>query len=908
MHNKYYILFILSFFAISNLAYAHSEHDKTRFVDSKGKDTGRCDNVLRPCKTIAYAVQQANKGDKILVASGEYQISSSDELFYLKSALVPVLGGYNRFDHFQSQSPDTNLTTLTNIPVEMAPELRKQGFSVIADGKAISDNKALKEKLSNYYSLNQQQAALSCQNGKADDFDCENIDLLSHVPLANFSSQPGSANDIWGHVDLNNGKEYALIGLQNGIAVFDVTNPNEPIEVGTVSGKNSGWRDIKIYQYYDDTFKIWRAYAYATVDRSIDYVTIIDLNNLPRTVSLANKSQVVSTAHNIYISNVDHTLNIALPDMTPTLQLVGANTFSGAFHSYSLQNPQDITLISQQSVGQGYSHDGATIVIDDERKNADCNNNGQRCTVFIDFNEKEMKLWNISNAGNIEQLGTGTYNDVSSSNQYVHSGWGSEDKQYIFLHDEFDEKNGGLNSTVRVFSIADLNNPQHVGQWTGTTRAIDHNGYTRGNRYYMSNYEHGLTVLDITNPLLPRTIGSFDTYTPSNNANYNGAWGAYPFLPSGNILISDINSGLYILKDNTLASENGTLSFPNKAITAPQGKNVMIEVQRISNSVGEVSIDYEMIPGSAKEIEDYTATKGTLTWASNDNTNKVITIPIAEDSTGNELEESFFIRLYNPQGGATLSSPSYLTVNIEGQPNTGIIGFTQSSITVPENSQSVDISVNRRGSTMGTSTVNYQIESVSAMLDEDVMQSNGTLTWQDGESDRKTITLNIIDDEITEESETFTLTLEAVDDSRLNAINQMTITISDDDSNTAPIITAIEDFQANTSQTVSLSANVTDAESDPLTYLWQQTSGNAVELSSTDELATSFIAPSTAGEVTFSLTVTDSKLATATEFVTVTVIAPPVVSKTGSSSSGGGSFYHFLLFVCFIAGVRKLTK
>ena len=104
----------------SHASIAHSEHDKARFVAETGKDTGKCDQVLRPCKSIAYAVQQANKGDKILVSAGEYTINSSEELFYLKSALVPILGGYNRFDHFQSQSPASNPTELKNIPLDMA--------------------------------------------------------------------------------------------------------------------------------------------------------------------------------------------------------------------------------------------------------------------------------------------------------------------------------------------------------------------------------------------------------------------------------------------------------------------------------------------------------------------------------------------------------------------------------------------------------------------------------------------------------------------------------------------------------------------------------------------------------------------------------------------------------------------
>ena len=208
-----------------------------------------------------------------------------------------------------------------------------------------------------------------------------------------------------------------------------------------------------------------------------------------------------------------------------------------------------------------------------------------------------MKLWNITDASATTLLGTGEYNDVSKSNQYVHSGWGTEDKQHIFLHDEFDEKDGGLNSTVRIFSIADLNNPTQVGQWTGPTRAIDHNGFVRGNRYYMSNYERGLTVLDITDPANPVTIGFFDTYTPSNNPGFNGAWGTYPFLPSGNILVSDIGSGLYILKDRTQESSQGKITFSDNAINANQGETLTVNVQRSNASAPDqaISVAYQLL-------------------------------------------------------------------------------------------------------------------------------------------------------------------------------------------------------------------------------------------------------------------------------------------------------------------------
>ena len=89
--NKLLKLSVLVALAVgSSQLQAHSEHDKARFVATNGADDGSCDNVLRPCRSIAYAVSQANKGDRILVSSGEYKIESSEELFFLKSQLVPV--------------------------------------------------------------------------------------------------------------------------------------------------------------------------------------------------------------------------------------------------------------------------------------------------------------------------------------------------------------------------------------------------------------------------------------------------------------------------------------------------------------------------------------------------------------------------------------------------------------------------------------------------------------------------------------------------------------------------------------------------------------------------------------------------------------------------------------------------
>ena len=156
-----------------------------------------------------------------------------------------------------------------------------------------------------------------------------------------------------------------------------------------------------------------------------------------------------------------------------------------------------------------------------------------------------MDIWDISDALNPVRLSKTSYVNAD----YVHSGWWSEDQLFLFVQDETDERDRGLLTTLRIFSISDLTAPTLVGTWSGPTTAIDHNGFVRGNRYYMSNYARGLTILDITNPANPAAVGGFDTYPASDTVGFPGAWGTYPYLPSGALLISDIDSGLYIVEE-----------------------------------------------------------------------------------------------------------------------------------------------------------------------------------------------------------------------------------------------------------------------------------------------------------------------------------------------------------------------
>ena len=546
-------LFVTAFLSIPiSPAQAHSGAHPIRYVSATGKDEGSCSSTIHPCATINYAVQQSGKGDKVFVASGEYAVESLD-IFYLLSDMVIVEGGYAEKTKFRHKDADKNLTTITGIPAQYRDRLAKRGFHLVQDKKGAAIKLGIKEKqlLDTYQKLTTKpEGPETCTAGKAGTYDCQNIDMLSHMPLNEFSSTPSSANDIWGFTDLNDNREYALIGLRNGTAIVDVTNPNAPTEVGTISGNTSTWRDIKVYQCQDDTSGDYNAWAYVTTETS-QGLQVIDLNDLPNSVSLQTTVSEFTTAHNVYLANVDYTTNAALPNMEPFIYIAGSNRSSGAYRVFSLADPSKPYLLTTPPIGTGYVHDATTMVITDSRT-AQCAAGHNPCELLIDFNENSVDIWDMTDKTTPSQISSTPYNGA----RYTHSGWWSADKSFVFIQDELDEQLLGLNTTLRTLDISDLASPTVTSTWTGPDQSIDHNGFTKGNRYYMSNYRSGLTVLDVTNPNDISMSGFFDTFVvPSeNSANFDGAWGTYPYLASGNLLVSDINYGLFVLKDNTAPS------------------------------------------------------------------------------------------------------------------------------------------------------------------------------------------------------------------------------------------------------------------------------------------------------------------------------------------------------------------
>ena len=739
---------------VVDVAFAHGA-DKPLFVAADGEDSGQCESPAHPCQTIGYAMRWVGKGGQIRVAKGTYEVADPEDMFHLIGGVFDVRGGFEPGQGLQE--PPKDVSTLIGVPEKYRQALSAQGFHIISDGKAIDDTVIVRTDnlLQQHQQLKASRSFTPCQNGKADIFDCSQVDLLSHVALPDVTSNPASGADVWGFVDLNTNREYAFVGYNIGTAVFDVTDAENPREVGFIDGENTVWRDIKVLQYWNSAASRFDAFAFITSDGSSDGLFVVDLTGLPHRIERVDYPANILAAHNVLATNTDFGTGLSLTGATPTLIVAGANVEGGRFLRYSLAAPSMPVHIDRPAVAQdGYMHDAASMIVSDDRK-LQCTNAVDYCEILFDFNVRTVDLWDITDPDDPAYMSSATYNEV----EYIHSGWWTEDKQYLLVHDELDEirRSDVQRTTVRVFSLADLTAPVAAGSWVGDTEEVDHNGFARGNRYYMSSYSRGLTVLDITDPQSPSLAGFLDTY-PGQAVNTIGAWGAYPFFHSGNIAVSDINSGFYMLADRSVDVAQGSLAFSATAFGADEGSQLQIRVARTGGTDGNVGVDFEIVPGSAT-AEDVNPASGSLFWADGDASERSITLNLVADAD-TELER-LLIKLVAPSGGATLHSTNVASVYISDPGAQSSIGFSDTGVSIAESGFGTAVAViHRSGSAVGAASVDFALSRGNAMPGVDYQgESSGTITWADGDADPRWIEFAITEDDEAESTEFFELSL-----------------------------------------------------------------------------------------------------------------------------------------------------
>ncbi len=316
--------------------------------------------------------------------------------------------------------------------------------------------------------------------------------LEGHLDLAG----PGLINtDVWGYFDAGTGRAYALVGGTGrdttALYVVDVTDPAVPRLTATLGVPG-----------FD--MKVWQHFAY-TVTGSGDRGgapegRILDLSDPAR-------PQVVGafpSAHNLFIDE----------NGLMYLEFPGLRIFD------LKPDPLQPVLLWSDFPQQG--HD-ATVV-------------GTR---LYDFHGTDgTRIYDVSTPSAPRLLGAITLPSI----RYHHSGWPTGDGAHLFLCDEGAR---GTATDVTVWDIRDPGNPALVGGITDTTATV-HNLYVRDDLAYVAYYKAGFRLYDVSDPAAPRLLDAFDTAPGETGDGFSGAWGAYPFTPSGHVYVSDMQQGLFV--------------------------------------------------------------------------------------------------------------------------------------------------------------------------------------------------------------------------------------------------------------------------------------------------------------------------------------------------------------------------
>jgi choice-of-anchor B domain-containing protein len=370
-------------------------------------------------------------------------------------------------------------------------------------------------------------STVPCENGMAGIYPCKGYNLLGKISLATMGASSG--NDIWGWTDTATNKEYALMGLNNGTAFIDITDTENLIYLGKLptATASSSWRDIKVYQ--DHAFIVSEASNHGM--QVFDLTRLRNVSNGPETFTSDALYTGFGNAHNIVIN-----------ESTGYAYAVGTarnDAYNGGAHFINIQDPKNPVAAGGYGA-KGYSHDAHVVLYN----GPDTDYVGRE--IYIGANESQVAIVDITDKTNPIAISTINYSNIG----YTHQGWFTEDQNYFILGDELDEINFGFKSRTLVFDLSDLDSPIIHHTYLGATSAIDHNGYVKGDAYFLANYTAGIRIIDISE-IASKTIveeGFFDTYPSTDTADFNGVWSLYPYFTSGKIIISDINSGLFIVQ------------------------------------------------------------------------------------------------------------------------------------------------------------------------------------------------------------------------------------------------------------------------------------------------------------------------------------------------------------------------
>lgn len=374
-----------------------------------------------------------------------------------------------------------------------------------------------------------------------------------------------SLNDVWGWVAPDS-TEYALVGTNEGLSIVSLADPANPVEVQFVEDVNSAWRDVKTYNNL----------AYVMDENWSDTtgMLIVDLSYLPDSLSYFHwqteieELGVYTASANLFIDE-NGFMYLAQNSISDNVLLFDLNL-----------DPFNPTFLSE--FGAEVTH------------NIYVQNN---IAVLCDIDWGGIIIYDVSDKLNPVLLGS-----LSSPEHYPVGAWLSNDQNIAFATDD------GLNAPLTSYDVSDPNNITKLDEFRPNRYGFDlwkpHNVVQKDDWLFIAAQEMGLAIVDASEPNHLIEVAFHDTgddwgFSP------NGAWDVYPFLPSGNILVSDIETGLYLFEPelNRAARIKGTVTISN-GILLPNAKIEILSNQDLKTySNGDGSFKLGTIDAGTQNVK-----------------------------------------------------------------------------------------------------------------------------------------------------------------------------------------------------------------------------------------------------------------------------------------------------------------
>jgi choice-of-anchor B domain-containing protein len=361
------------------------------------------------------------------------------------------------------------------------------------------------------------------------------VTLYGNLDPYTGGSSGADYSEIWGWTDPVTGREYAIIGTSKGTSIVDITE--QPLkEVSLLVGPPSG------FNYHE--FRTYQNYLYVGAEGTDAAkrpgIQIVDLSTLPdsatfkKTYTWIDTTNFSTNATRLY--NRAHTVSIEKHFL-----YVNGGDFGGT-RVMDLTDPLNPAQVGSYGKGSTpYVHDA---FIRNDTLYAAAINDGR-----IDIVDMAVKGHYTQNTSSKVVSKTPTVPEART-----HQVWLSENGKYMFVATEAPSATITNPYKLHIYDISNRSNPIEISSWISSVTASIHNVFIKGDFLYIAYYGDGFRILDVKDPHHPIEVAFYDTYPgpvkSGDHSIFHGAWGVYPYFPSGKIAVSDMNTGLYVFTVN----------------------------------------------------------------------------------------------------------------------------------------------------------------------------------------------------------------------------------------------------------------------------------------------------------------------------------------------------------------------